>query len=105
MGHLGEYLGQVRYPASQLINYAHNDLISDFRIFSIPELKFCDRAMKIGSIVGLGGLHQISSVFFRTLFRYFLTIFRISANYRHNYVNTSCKTTTIWSYQTVDCLS
>ena len=97
MGHLGEYLGQVRYPASQLINYAHNDLISDFHIFGIPDLKFCNRALKFGSIVGLGGLYEISSVFFRTPFRYFLTIFRISANYRHNNVNTSCITTTILS--------
>ena len=40
MGHLGKDLGQVRYSASQLINYAHNDPISDFDIFGIPDLKF-----------------------------------------------------------------
>ena len=94
MGHLREFRGQVRYPASQLINDAHDDLIRDFRIFSIPDLKFCDRALNFASIVGLGGLYK-TVPFFGTLFRYFLTIFRISANYRHNFFNTSCINTAI----------
>ena len=31
---------QVRISGTQLIKYAHNDLISDFRTFGIPDLKF-----------------------------------------------------------------
>ena len=69
MGHLSEDLGQVRYSASQLINYAHNDLIKDFHIFGIPDLKFWDKALKFGLNVGLGEFYDICCVFFRIYFR------------------------------------
>ena len=51
---LEQDLGCFRKPASQLIKYAHIDLITDFCILVIPGAIFQTREFKFGSV---GALH------------------------------------------------
>ena len=60
---LGQDLGRFRKPASQLIEYAHTDPITDLRILVIPVAIFQVRAFKFGTVGALNTLININPGF------------------------------------------